>query len=46
LWFFVVLAVLVVQVDYHGFRVLCVAKLPIEVAVYSDAGDLRKVRPT
>lgn len=29
-------------VDYHGFRVLAVAKLPVEVAVYSELGDLRK----
>jgi hypothetical protein len=30
-------------IDYHGFRVLCVAKLNVEVATYSDSGDLRKV---
>ena len=29
-------------VDYHGFRVLCVAKLPLEITVHADTGEVRK----
>jgi hypothetical protein len=32
---------LVTTVDYHGFRVLAVAKMPVELLKYSDTGDLR-----
>ena len=34
---------LTVTVDYHGFRVLAVAKLPTEIFSFNDEGELRKV---
>jgi len=32
---------LTTTIDYHGFRVLAVAKMPTEVIRYSDTGDIR-----
>jgi hypothetical protein len=32
---------LVATVDYHGFRVLCVAKMPTELLKFSEGGELR-----
>lgn len=31
-------------VDYHGFRVLAVAKVPIGTSVFTSSGKLRRVR--
>ena len=29
-------------VDYNGFRVLCVARLPLVITVFNESGDVRK----
>lgn len=31
-------------VDYHGFRVLAVAKVPISTSIFTSSGKLRRVR--
>lgn len=31
-------------VDYHGFRVLAVAKIPISTPVFTSSGKLRRTR--
>ena len=30
-------------VDYFGFRVLCVSKLPVERIIFTDDGDVRRI---
>ena len=30
-------------VDYFGFRVLCVSKLPTERVIFTDDGDVRRI---
>lgn len=35
---------LICVVDYHGFRVLAVAKVPISTPVFTSSGKLRRVR--
>lgn len=34
---------LIATIDYHGYRVLAMSKLPIDIVHYSDEGEVRKI---